>query len=73
MSKSLNIDAMFPWEVGIIIIILGLILILLGTRQSKKEINSFDDIPFSKPTTKIIFGSTMLLIGLIQILPLLKG
>ena len=72
MGKSLNIDAIFPWELGIMIIIFGFLLILLGIRQSRREFDDLNNIPFTKPTTKIIFGSAMLLIGTIQILPLLK-
>ena len=72
MSKSLNIDAIFPWEVGIIIITFGFLLIVLGVRQSRREFDDLNKIPFTKPTTKIIFGAAMLLIGTIQMLPLLK-
>ena len=70
--KSLNIDIIFPWEVGLLICIFGLFLIFLGVRQSKKEIDDFDKISYSKPTTKILFGSFFCLFGLIQLLPLLK-
>ena len=35
--KSLNIDAVIPWEIGLVIIVCGFVLIFLGTRQSKKE------------------------------------
>ena len=69
--KSLNIDIIFPWEFGIIFLVLGLILIILGTKQSKKEFD-IDKIPITKPTTKILFGSFLCLFGLIQLLPLLK-
>ena len=69
--KSFNIDIIFPWEVGIIFLVLGLILIILGTKQSKKEFD-IDKIPITKPTTKILFGSFLCLFGLIQLLPLLK-
>ena len=51
--------------------ILGLILIILGTKQSKKEFD-IDKIPITKPTTKILFGSFLCIFGLIQLLPLLK-
>ena len=69
--KSLNIDAIFPWEVGLAIIFLGFVFLLLGIRQSKKEFD-IEDIPFVKPTTKIVIGSAMILVGFIQLLPLLK-
>ena len=69
--KSLNIDIMFPWEYGIVFVSVGMLLIILGTKQSKKEFD-IDKIPITKPTTKILFGSFLCLFGLIQLLPLLK-
>ena len=69
--KSLNIDIMFPWEFGVVFVFVGLILIILGTKQSKKEFD-IDEIPITKPTTKILFGSFLCLFGFIQLLPLLK-
>ena len=70
--KSLNIDIIFPWEVGVIITLFGLFIIIIGIRQSKKELDNFDNFPLIKPTTKILFGSFMCIFGAIQILPLLK-
>ena len=70
--KSLNIDVIFPWEVGFILAIIALTLIIVGVRQGKKEIDDFDKIYFVKPTTKIFFGGILLIFGLIQLLPLLK-
>lgn len=70
--KSLNIDIIVPWEVGLILIILSLILIMIGVRQGRNKTDDFDNIPFIKPTTKIFFGSVLLIFGLIQLLPLLK-
>ena len=69
--KSLNIDAVIPWEIGLVIIFCGFVFILLGTRQSKKEFD-IENLPFVKPTTKIIIGGAMIFIGFIQIIPLLK-
>jgi len=69
--KSLNIDIMFPWEYGVVFVSLGMLLIILGTKQSKKEFD-IDKIPITKPTTKILFGSFLCLFGLIQLLSLLK-
>jgi ABC-type nickel/cobalt efflux system permease component RcnA len=71
--KSLNIDVIFPWEVGLVLVIMGLIFIVVGVRQSKKETDDFDKIPLTKPTTKIFFGGILLIFGLIQLLPLLKS
>ena len=70
--KSLNIYIIVPWEVGLILIILSLILIMIGVRQGRNKNDDFDNIPFTKPTTKIFFGSVLLIFGLIQLLPLLK-
>ena len=70
--KSLNIDIIFPWEVGLFFIIIGLVLIIFGVRQSKLAVEDFDKIPLIKPTTKIFFGSIVLIFGSIQMLPLLK-
>ena len=58
--KSLNIDVIFPWEVGLVLVIMGLIFIIIGVSQSKKEIDDIDKIPFVKPTTKIFFGSVVM-------------
>tara|TARA_B100001059_G_C17509149_1_gene414933 strand:- start:197 stop:412 length:216 start_codon:yes stop_codon:yes gene_type:complete len=70
--KSLNIDIIFPWEVGLIFVIIGLILIIIGVRQSKNNIDDLDKIILIKPTTKIFFGGIAVIFGSIQLLPLLK-
>lgn len=72
MSKSLNIDVIFSWEIGLIIVVIGIISILLGIRQSKKKMDDFDNIPLIKSTTKIFFGAVFIIFGLIQLLPLIK-
>ena len=69
--KSLNIDIIFPWEFGIIFLVLGLLLIVIGSKQSKKEFD-IDKMPITKPTSKILFGSFLIIFGFIQLLPLLK-
>ena len=69
--KSLNIDIIFPWEFGIIFLVLGLILIVIGSKQSKKKVD-IDKMPITKSTTKILFGSFLCIFGLIQLMPLLK-
>lgn len=71
--KSLNIDIIFPWEVGLVLVITGLIFIIIGVRQSKKEIDDFDKILLTKPTTKILLGSFLCLFGAIQMLSLLSN
>ena len=70
--KSLNIDAVISWEIGLIVIFFGLIILLLGSYQGKKEID-IDKLPLIKPTTKIVLGFFLILFGSIQLLPLLKG
>jgi cell division protein FtsW (lipid II flippase) len=70
--KSLNINAILPWELGLIIIIISLAVIILGVRQSRRTQDDFDDIPLTKATTKIFFGSFTLIFGSIQLLPLLN-
>lgn len=69
--KSLNIDVILPWEVGLVLVIIGTISIVIGVKQSKKKIDDFNKIPLTKPTTKILLGSFLSLFGLIQMLPLL--
>ena len=73
MTKSLNIDIMFSWQIGLLIACCAIILIFYGIRQSKKIQDNFDDFPIIKPTTKILLGSFALIVGLIQLLPLLKN
>ncbi len=70
--KSLNIDIIFPWEIGLVFLVLGTVIIIFGVRQSKLDIDDFDKIPLTKSTTKIFFGSVLCLFGSIQLLPLLK-
>ena len=72
MKKGLEIGIFVPWEIGIVIILLGIFLIYIGNRQSKKTDIDLNKLPFIKPTTKIVFGGAMILIGFIQLFPLLK-
>ena len=72
MKKGLEIGIFVPWEIGIIIIFIGILLIYIGNRQSKKTDIDLDKLPFIKPTTKIVFGGAMILIGFIQLFPILK-
>ena len=69
--KSLNIHAFLPWEIGILILLPGIILIIIGNRQSKKKDIDLNKIPFVKPTTKIILGSGLVLIAIIQLFPII--
>lgn len=70
--KSLNIDIIFPWEIGLGLVVFGFILIIIGVKQSKRKVDDFNKIPLTKPTTKIFFGSVLCIFGFIQLLPLLK-
>ena len=69
--KSLKIDAVMPWEFGLCLIFVGILFVFLGVRQSKKEFD-LNKMPFTRPTTKIILGTFLLIIGGVQLLPLLK-
>tara|TARA_B100000242_G_C42804706_1_gene374197 strand:- start:320 stop:535 length:216 start_codon:yes stop_codon:yes gene_type:complete len=70
--KSFNIDIIFPWEVGMGLVVFGLFLIMFGIKQSKKSKDDFINIPLIKPTTKIFLGGVFLIFGGIQMLSLLK-
>ncbi len=72
MKSKFQMDAFLPWELGLVIVLVGIILIFLGNKQSKKEENDLNNLPFTKPTTKIIFGGAILVIGLVQLFPLIK-
>ena len=61
------------WEYGLIIFLIGLTLIIYGVKQGKNKDDDFTKIPLIKPTTKIIFGTFLIIFGSIQLLPLLKN
>lgn len=69
--KGLRVNAIMPWEVGLLLILVGMVLIFLGIRQGRKKDIDLNNLPFTKPTTKIIFGSSFILIGIIQLFPLM--
>ena len=69
--KSLNMDVILPWEIGLIIVFFSLTLIFMGVRQGRNKNDDFDNIPLIKPTTKILFGTAFLIFGMIQLLPIL--
>jgi hypothetical protein len=69
--KSLNMDVILPWEIGLIIVFFSLMLIFMGVRQGRNKNDDFDNIPLIKPTTKILFGTAFLIFGMIQLLPIL--
>ena len=71
--KSLKIDIVMSWDYGLIIFLIGLTLIIYGVKQGKNKDDDFTKIPLIKPTTKIIFGTFLIIFGSIQLLPLLKN
>ena len=71
--KSLKIDIVMSWEYGLIIFLIGLTLIIYGAKQGKNKDDDFTKIPLIKPTTKIIFGTFLIIFGSVQLLPLLKN
>ena len=73
MNKGLKINAIMPWEVGLLLVLIGVILIFFGIRQGKKKDIDVNNLPFTKPTTKIIFGFSFILIGFVQLLPLMTS
>ena len=70
--KNIGIDIIFPWEVGLGLAVIGVIIIIIGIKQSKNQIDDFDKIPLFKPTTKLLFGAVLVIFGLIQLLQLLN-
>ena len=64
--KGLKIDAIISRDFGLNFIIIGLILVLIGNRQSKRNDVDLDNLPITKPTTKIIFGAFFVIFGCIQ-------
>ena len=70
--KSLRIDIVMSWEYGLIILLVGLFLVIYGVRQDKRKDDDFTKVPITKPTTKIMFGSVIMIFGAIQLLPLIK-
>jgi len=70
--KNIGIDIIFPWEVGLGLAVVGVTIIIIGVKESKKEIDDFDKIPLFKPTTKLLFGTVLVIFGLIQLLQLLN-
>ena len=70
--KSLRIDVVMSWEYGLIILLIGISLIIFGVIQGKKKNEDFTKVPFTKPTTKLVFGTFITIFGFIQLLPLIK-
>jgi len=73
MKKSLGIDILFPWEVGLVIITLGIILVYVGYKQGKKKDIDIDKLPLTRSTTKLVTGTILIVFGAVQLFPLLRG
>ena len=58
-----------PWEIGLLIVVLGIIFIFMGILQSKNKDIDLNNLPLIKPTTKLIFGSCFIFVGIFQIIP----
>ena len=71
-TKSLGIDIMFSWEIGLVILILGVILVYIGYKQGKKKDIDIDKLPFTRSTTKLVSGTFLIVFGAIQLFPLLS-
>ena len=71
--KGLKVNAIMPWELGLLLIIVGIVLIIFGIRQGKKKDIDLNNLPFTKSTTKIIFGFSLILIGFVQLLPIIRA
>ena len=71
MRKSLGIDILFPWEIGVVIIIIGIVLIYIGYKQGKKKDIDIDNLPLTRSTTKLVSGTFLIVFGAIQLFPLL--
>ena len=70
--KSLKIDIIMSWEYGLTVFLIGLILVGYGVKQDKDKDEDFTKVPIIRPTTKILFGSFIMIFGIIQLLPLLR-
>ena len=70
-TKSLGIDIMFSWEIGLVILILGILLVYMGYKQGKKKDIDIDKLPLSRSTTKLVSGAFLIVFGTIQLFPLL--
>ena len=59
--------------ITVILIVIGIVFIILGNRQSKSaEDVNIDKIPLTRPTTKIMIGGVLIIVGSIQLFPLIK-
>jgi len=66
--KSLNLDVIVSPEVGLIILIVGIVLLIYGYKQGKKQFD-LDNFPIIKPVFKELLGLCLIIFGIIQILP----
>ena len=71
-TKSLGIDIMFSWEIGLVILIFGIILVYMGYRQGTKKDIDIDKLPLTRPTTKLVSGTFLIVFGAVQLFSLLS-
>ena len=56
--KGLRVNAIMPWEVGLLLILVGMVLIFLGIRQGRKK--DIDLNNYQLQSTKILFIQALL-------------
>ena len=71
-TKTLNMDIIVSPEVGAIIILAGMILVVYGYKQAKKEFD-IDKIPLISPGLKELVGAFLIIFGFIQIIPVIMS
>ena len=69
-TKTLNMDIIVSPELGAIIILVGMILVVYGYKQGKKEFD-IDKIPLIRPVLKELIGAFLIIFGFIQIIPVI--
>ena len=71
--RSLGIDAILPWEIGILFILIGVLLIYIGNRQSKKTDIDLNELPLIETNCKNnSWRSNNFFIGVIQLFCIIK-
>ena len=69
--KFLSKYAIMPWEFGLIIAVLGILLMVLGYRQRRKPFDDLNKIPYTKSSTKSLVGFAAIIYGSIQLISLI--
>ena len=63
--------AIMPWEFGLIIALIGIVFMILGFRQRRKPFDDLNKIPYTKSSTKSLFGFAAFIYGSIQLISLI--